>query len=114
MSQAAREEKLRSPEVSSPLTRETSLSPPQINPLEVGVSVPLPSQGSPLKSLISPSALKATLSSQFDPSTGVMLHFVDKDSKLPSPLYEPPQPSVAICDEPIVPKIPVTSGVAVL
>ncbi|XP_070676434.1 uncharacterized protein [Malus domestica] len=82
--------------------------------IQVGVFTPLPSQGSPLKFLISPFALEASLSSQFDPSTKVMLHFVDEDSNLLSPLYEPPQPSVAICDEPIVPEIPVTSGVAVL
>ncbi|KAM1299031.1 hypothetical protein ACFX2F_025770 [Malus domestica] len=37
-----------------------------------------------------------------------MLHFVDEDSNLPSSLHEAPQLSVAICDEPIVPEIPVT------
>ena len=35
LSQAAREEKLRLPEVSSPLARETSISPPRVNPLKV-------------------------------------------------------------------------------
>ena len=49
--------------------------------IQVGVSAPLPSQGSPL---ISPSVLEATPSSQFDPSIGVMLHFVDEDSNLVS------------------------------
>ncbi|XP_070660624.1 uncharacterized protein [Malus domestica] len=58
--------------------KQTSL-PPRLNPSEVGVSAPSPSQGSPL---ISPSVLKATPSSQFDPSTGVMLHFMDEDSNL--------------------------------
>ncbi|KAM1271982.1 hypothetical protein ACFX2J_032734 [Malus domestica] len=80
------------------------------NFIQVGVSAPLPSQGSPL---ISPSVLEATPSSQFDPSTGVMLHFVDEDSNLPSLLHEAPQPSVAH-DEPIVSKILVTSEATTL
>ncbi|KAM1421468.1 hypothetical protein ACFX2I_003724 [Malus domestica] len=74
--------------------------------LEVGVSAP--GQGSPL---ISPSVLEATPYSQFDPSTGVMLHFVDEDINLPSSIQPP---SVATCDEPIVPEIPVTSEATIL
>ncbi|KAM1258120.1 hypothetical protein ACFX2J_037594 [Malus domestica] len=52
-------------------------------------------------------ALDATPSSQFDPSTGIMLHFVDEDDTLPSSGYEPLSPSVALDKEPIVPEIPV-------
>ncbi|KAM2039505.1 hypothetical protein ACFX1T_012938 [Malus domestica] len=103
--EAARNEKLHPPKVSSPFAQETNLSPPpQVDPSKVGVSAPLPSQGSPL---ISPSVLEATPSSQFDPSTGVMLHFVDEDSNMPSSIQNP---SVATrtSDEPIVPEIPVT------
>ncbi|KAM1977743.1 hypothetical protein FF1_014284 [Malus domestica] len=63
--------------------------------------------------MTSSTALDATPSSQFDPSTGVMLHFVDEDSNLPSPVYEPP-PSIVVSDnEPIVPEIPVASEVAI-
>ncbi|KAM1421467.1 hypothetical protein ACFX2I_003724 [Malus domestica] len=104
--EAARAEKLRPPEVSSPLARETSFSLPRVNLSEVGVSAP--GQGSPL---ISPSVLEATPYSQFDPSTGVMLHFVDEDINLPSSIQPP---SVATCDEPIVPEIPVTSEATIL
>ncbi|XP_070672986.1 uncharacterized protein [Malus domestica] len=43
-----------------------------------------------------------------------MLHFVDEGSNLqPSPVYEPPPPSVVSDNEPIVPEIPVTSEVIV-
>ncbi|KAM1438917.1 hypothetical protein ACFXTO_012838 [Malus domestica] len=43
-----------------------------------------------------------------------MLHFVDEDSNLPSPVYEPP-PSIVVSDnEPIVPEIPVALEVAIL
>ncbi|KAM0994012.1 hypothetical protein ACFX1S_009664 [Malus domestica] len=79
--------------------------------LEVRVSALLPSQGSPL---ISPSVLEATPSSQFDPSTRVMLHFVDEDSNLPSPPHKIQHLSAATCDEPIVPEIPVTSEATTL
>ncbi|KAM1375250.1 hypothetical protein ACFX2I_025706 [Malus domestica] len=52
-------------------------------------------------------ALDATPSSQFDHSTGIMLHFVDEDDTLPSSGYEPISPSVALDKEPIDPEIPV-------
>ncbi|XP_050105706.1 pollen-specific leucine-rich repeat extensin-like protein 1 [Malus sylvestris] len=111
--EAAREEKLLPPEASSPLARETSLSPPQVNPSEARASASLPSHGPPLQFVTSSPALDATPSSQFDPSTRVMLHFVDEGSNLPSPVYEPPPPLVVSDNEPIVPEIPVTSEVTV-
>nr|XP_028954683.1 leukosialin-like [Malus domestica]XP_028956148.1 leukosialin-like [Malus domestica] len=63
--------------------------------------------------MTSSTALDATPSSQFDPSTGVMLHFVDEDDPLPSPVYEPPPSLVVSNKEPIVPEIPVTSDAAI-
>nr|XP_028953619.1 uncharacterized protein LOC103425851 isoform X2 [Malus domestica] len=111
--EAAREEKLLPPEASPPLFRETSISPPQVNPSEAGAFAFLPGHGPPLKFVISSPALDATHSSEFDPSTGVMLHFVDEGSNLPSPVYEPPPPSMVSDNEPIVPEIPVTSEVIV-
>ncbi|KAM2066607.1 hypothetical protein ACFX1T_043061 [Malus domestica] len=64
--------------------------------------------------MTSSTVLDATPSSQFDPSTGVMLHFVDEDDPLPSSVYEPP-PSLVISDKkPIVPEIPVASDAAIL
>ncbi|XP_050125767.1 uncharacterized protein LOC126603047 [Malus sylvestris] len=111
--EAARDEKLLPPEASPPFAQETSLSPPQVNPSEAGASASLPSHGPPMKFVISSPALDATPSSQFDPSTEVMLHFVDEGSNLPSPVYEPPLPSVVSDNEPIVPEIPVTSEVIV-
>ncbi|CAN6681237.1 unnamed protein product [Malus baccata var. baccata] len=63
--------------------------------------------------MTSSTALDATPSSQFDPSIGVMLHFVDEDDTLPSPGYEP-SPSLVVSDkEPIVPEIPVASDAAI-
>ncbi|KAM1008710.1 hypothetical protein ACFX2A_005218 [Malus domestica] len=109
----ARKEKLFPPEASPQLARETSLPPSQVNPSEAGASASLPSHGPSLKSVISSTALDATHSSQFDPSTEVMLHFVDADSNLPSPVYEPPPPSVVSDSEPIVFEIPVTPEVAI-
>ncbi|XP_050142197.1 uncharacterized protein LOC126618149 [Malus sylvestris] len=109
----ARKEKLFPPEASPQLARETSFSSSQVNPSEAGASASLPSYGPLLKSVVSSTALDATPSSQFDPSTGVMLHFVDEDSNLPSPIYEPPPPLVVSDNEPIVPEIPVASEVAI-
>ncbi|KAM1554742.1 hypothetical protein ACFX1Z_007449 [Malus domestica] len=111
--EAAREETLSSPEASPQPAREKTLSPSQTSPAEAGASASLPSQGPPLRSMVSFTALDATPSSQFNPSTGVMLHFVDEDDPLPSPVYEPP-PSLVVSDkEPIVPEIPVTSDAAI-
>ncbi|XP_050119058.1 uncharacterized protein LOC126596497 [Malus sylvestris] len=130
--ETARDEKLLPPEASPSFARETSLSPPQVNPSEAGASASLPSHGPPMNFVISSPALDATPSSQFDPSTGVMLHFVDKGSNLvshysrieflinsysrflqPSPVYEPPLPSVVSDNKPIVPEILVTLEVIV-
>ncbi|KAM2917187.1 hypothetical protein FF1_046022 [Malus domestica] len=58
-------------------------------------------------------ALDATPSSQFDPSTGIILHFVDEDDTLPSSGYEPLSSSVALDKEPIVPEIPVASNTTI-
>ncbi|KAM1149214.1 hypothetical protein ACFX2B_029527 [Malus domestica] len=111
--EAARKEKLSPPEASPQFARETSLSPSQVDPSEAGASASLPCHGPHLRSMTSSTALDATHSSQFDPSTGVILHFVDEDSNLPSPVYEPP-PSIVVSDnEPIVPEIPVASKVAI-
>ncbi|XP_070677645.1 uncharacterized protein [Malus domestica] len=63
--------------------------------------------------MTSSTALDATPSSQFDPSTGVILHFVDEDDPLPSPVYEPPLSLVVSDKEPIVPEIPVASDAAI-
>ncbi|KAM1438375.1 hypothetical protein ACFXTO_012377 [Malus domestica] len=85
--------------------------------LEVGVYALLPSQGSPpppQKSPISPSALEATPASQFNPTTKVMLHFVDEDSSLPSPMHESQRPSVVTFGKPVASEIPVTLRVAIL
>nr|XP_028964104.1 uncharacterized protein LOC114826993 isoform X2 [Malus domestica] len=106
--EAVRKEKLSPPEASPQFARETSLSPSQ-----AGASASLPCYGPPLRSMTSSTALDATPSSQFDPSTGVMLHFVDEDSNLPSPVYEPPPTIVVSDNEPIVPEIPVASEVAI-
>ncbi|KAM2538518.1 hypothetical protein TB2_023955 [Malus domestica] len=111
--EAAREETLSSPEASPQPAREKNLSSSQTNPAEAGASASLPSHGPPLRSMTSSTALEATPSSQFDPSTRVMLHFVDEDDPLLSLVYEPP-PSLVVSDkEPIVPEIPVASDAAI-
>ncbi|KAM2084315.1 hypothetical protein ACFX1R_022163 [Malus domestica] len=111
--EAAREETLSSPEASPQPAREKNLSSSQTSPAEAGASASLPSQGPPLRSMASSTALDATHSSQFDPSTGVMLHFADEDDPLPSSVYEPPPLLVVSDKEPIVPEIPVTSDAAI-
>ncbi|KAM1307466.1 hypothetical protein ACFX2H_009713 [Malus domestica] len=111
--EAARNEMLSSPEASPRPAREKNLSPSQTNPTEAGAFASLPSHGPPLRSMTSSTALDATPSSQFDPSTGVILHFVDEDDPLPSSVYEP-SPSLVVLDkEPVVPEIPVASDAAI-
>ncbi|XP_050141119.1 uncharacterized protein LOC126617104 [Malus sylvestris] len=66
-----------------------------------------PKEATRKESLSPQPTLDATPSSQFDPSTGIILHFVDEDDTLPSSGYEPLPPSVVLDKEPIVPEIPV-------
>ncbi|KAM2202912.1 hypothetical protein ACFX1R_002565 [Malus domestica] len=108
LKEATRKERLSPPEASPQPARGKNLSSPQINLAGAGASASLPSHRPPLRSMASSTALDATPSSQFDPSTGVMLHFVDEDDTLPSSGYEPLSPPVALDKEPIVPEIPVT------
>ncbi|KAM1837001.1 hypothetical protein ACFX14_018849 [Malus domestica] len=82
--------------------------------IQAGVYAPLPSQGSPPKSYVSPSALDVTPSSQFDPARGVMLHFINEDSNLPSLIHKARQPPMVTLKELVVPEIPVTPRVAIL
>ncbi|XP_070674746.1 uncharacterized protein [Malus domestica] len=111
--EATRNEMLSSPEASPRPAREKNLSPSQTNPAEAGASASLPSHEPPLRSMTSSTALDATPSSQFDPSTGVILHFVDEDDPLLSSVYEPPPSLVVLDKEPIVPEIPVASDAAI-
>ncbi|KAM2531521.1 hypothetical protein PS1_000239 [Malus domestica] len=106
---ASKEEPLRA----AMLKKAKELQNTALKKLEAGASASLPCYGPHLRSMTSSTALDATPSSQFDPSIGVMLHFVDEDSNLPSPVYEPPPTIVVLDNEPIVPEIPIASKVAI-
>nr|XP_028963602.1 TMV resistance protein N-like isoform X1 [Malus domestica] len=100
------------PEASSPSARPKHVSPSRAKPskAKVGELASQVGQGSSSIPSTSPSLVVAP-TSQFDPSSGEMLHFVEDNSNSSFPGHESQQLAATAFGEPIVPDIPVVSEV---
>ncbi|KAB2632733.1 TMV resistance protein N-like [Pyrus ussuriensis x Pyrus communis] len=85
------------------------VSPSRVKPSTIGEATSSTRQGLTHMSSIHPPTLVVTPTSQFNPSTREMLHFVEDNSNLSSPTHKSHQLAATVFGEPIVPEIFVVS-----